>query len=107
VDCRRRLALCSCGQLATHDGCPLCPPTCDTHRPPCLICGDWSRIGRRPLLRVQERLRGRLWALQLPPDGHARVFLALSRGWRDDEPPLVATDVTLEFAEWLPWAGEA
>ena len=88
-------------------GCPLCPPTCEAHRPPCLICGDWSWIERRPLLRVHERPRRRLGALQLPPEAHALVLLSLSRGWRDDEPPFVVTDVTLEFAEWLPWAGQA
>ena len=40
-------------------------------------------------------------------EAHVFVLCSLRRGWKDDPNlPFSIADVSLDFAEWLPWAGQ-
>jgi hypothetical protein len=104
--------LCPCGAPARRLGCRLCLPLCVEcrARSACVICADWSWIKPRPLLPVRPDWRRKPWQFQLRRgrlEAHALVLRSRRRGWTDDPNlPFIITDISLDFAEWLLWAGQ-
>jgi hypothetical protein len=76
-----------------------------------VICTDWSWIKPGPSLPVRPDWRQKPWRFELRRgrlEANAFVLCSLRRGWKDDpDQPLIIADVSLDFAERLPWAGQA